>query len=791
MNRTWKLGVRLLMPRYEIGFIAEQIKMIFAWSPETFVRIPVVNGKFYRDILNLDYERMKCKQFPEIGPFVLEEEKDGTKYRYRSPRRPLPIDRSLEIQFDAYQQHQQLNWNPPQQRSGRQLSAPNHNTWHPHQKKHHGYKSKYHSKTIQQDPSQTDYLNQDSRGDYGSYVSPQERSKFDNQYQSSTSSSYPQVQDPGFVPPRQDEQIRNNRVAVDLVDEDDEILDVDEVILAANKPSLLMHMDEINQRIDNSNLEHADKIMPRASLTGHDTERIRGGGYSDISEPNDLKSNHQNSYLYLCDVPLDEWKGKAVYTFVQTASQGSVCRDALLVGFARGCIEVNSHDEEIPVKVEIEAYYLSGMGYFENTKMHQSDSDEVWVVNIDQDCEEARVIAKLHSQKKLPSDYHEELQRASLRNTIPDSNQKEVENDRIRNIQGDQEDECAMLQATLSDDQQVRGKEISTKASSFVDALWLGFDQTTYNYICEEQHFGLKPSFNYRSGCNECSLCSLPLERYLTCTVPAKHNKNGSKPIFPRSLGCSLMSDTALADRSSHFNMNIPGRLGEGKILLLKIARLIPASLKFANEDRNQRVDPLLSYRVFDNGANYATWKGFVAECTCTEMLAQALVMLLASIKRTKLPDWWSRQNAGWSTSYAIMAESCLSTLYLHIYVLDVALSDIISRSLKEKSDSQRKSNESNANQNQRMKRYWERAMTQGYKAFEGNNKDKCYHCNDGGHLLCCELCPNVQHHECCDPKLRTDVKLDYWLCDSCINDIDSYDHDEEFEHYQDEDLSS
>ena len=156
-------------------------------------------------------------------------------------------------------------------------------------------------------------------------------------------------------------------------------------------------------------------------------------------------------------------------------------------------------------------------------------------------------------------------------------------------------------------------------------------------------------------------------------------------------------------------------------------------------------------------------------------MLAQALVVLLASIQRTKLPDWWSHRNSGWSTPYAIMTESNLSALYLHIYVLDAALSDIISRSLKEKTKLHNKSNGANDSQNERMKKYWERAMAQGYKVFEGNNHNECYHCSDGGHLLCCELCPNVQHHECGDPKFNNDAKLDHWVCDSCINDIDTY----------------
>jgi hypothetical protein len=83
--------------------------------------------------------------------------------------------------------------------------------------------------------------------------------------------------------------------------------------------------------------------------------------------------------------------------------------------------------------------------------------------------------------------------------------------------------------------------------------------------------------------------------------------------------------------------------------------------------------------------------------------------------------------------------------------------------------------------------------MSYGYEPFEGNNNGECYHCNDGGTLLCCELCPKVQHHECCVPQLSPAVKLDHWMCDSCINDIENYEEEEEeeFEDYQEEDEES
>jgi hypothetical protein len=764
MKGTWKLGIRLLMPRYEMRTISEQIKKMFSWSSETLVRIPIVEGDFYQNVLVLDYERTNCKEFPETGPIILVEKTNGVEYKYKCPRIPLPIDRSIEIQFDKDSRPQQQQWNPFQQQSRSQHPAPY----------YYGYNNNYQHGTVNN--------HQPPWGDR-------------NRDQGYTLSSHARVQDTRSVHHRHD--------VVDLAGEEDGISGAFEPALSTDEPSLLlMHNNEISNFRANANQEHAGVPSQRpSSRNGHYTERIRGGGGSDIDVANNSTTDDKGNYLYLCDVPRNQWKGLAVYTFVQTVSQGSACDDALLIGFARRHIEDKSRAHLVQDKVEVEAHYLSGTGYFEETKMHELDCDEVWVVNPDQDCEEAIVIANLRSQNKLPNDYREDLQRATLKNALSNDNEKLDEQEEKSSQFDDREgggdgdgDGRDRPQSATSDGQQVGGNESTTIATSCTDALRLPSDRTPSIHICEEEHFGTKSSVEYRSGCTECSLCSLPFERYLNCKNWPSENKenNASKPTSPKSLGCSLMSDAVLVEGSSRLDGNIPGQLGEGKTLLLKIAGLIPASLKLKGL-RSEEVDPLLSFRVFDNDENYTTWKTFVAECTCTGMLAQALVALIASIKRTKLPHWWSHRDAGWSTAYATMNESNLSALYLHLYVLDAALSDILSRSLTEKSDLRSRSIEANAVQNQRMNNYWDRAMTQGYKAFEGNHKDKCYHCDDGGHLLCCELCPNVQHHECCDPKLNDDLKLDHWLCDSCIVDIENYEKEDEAEEFEleDGDLSS
>lgn len=777
MKNHLKLGVRLLMPRYDIETIYAQIRKLFSWKTESFIDIPLVKGRIYDHILNVDYERVKCQDYPEVGPIILRETGEtGDLFEYRAPVRALPIDRVIEKFWDAeklrQRQRQQLHQHMLQQQQHYQQHVLHH--------QHRGSFAQQFSPAQpsqspqqsppQQNPNMRQNFSQNTHHTHNNRQSPQEygnsgrpvsqeatgnTGSHDRHGASSTTNSQQ---------PQRNEDSQNNSNAVEIVDLfDEESEGCEEPPLHSDEPSLNMALD---------------------ALLNHDTERIRGGG-SSTNEPDDLAPDTQSNYSYLCDVPKDQWNGVAVYTFVQTASKGSVCDDALLVGIVKGRIEAHSSDTEIPDKVEIETYYLSGTGYFEKVKVHQTDSDDVWVVNIEEDSEEARVIAKLRSQDRLPSSYQEELQKMVLRTSSSGNSEDHKEQQAATTLVEQQDEQVGDQPATAATtrDQVATTKESHASKICCADALRLPDDQLPNNYTCEEQALTKKAFAENDIGSHDCSLCSLPFERYLVCNWTHEHTKDAPKQTLFRSLGHSLMSDTILTDQASSLDGSLPGRLGEAKSMLLQIARLIPVSLKIPANDVHQRWGgPLQSFRIFDNDDNYAIWQDFVTECVCTDMLAQGLVGLLASIQRSKLPHWWSRKDSGWSTPYALLAGSSLSTLYLHIYVLDAALSDVLSRSLKDVSTPGKKSAEINALQNLRMNEYWQRAIAQGYKAFKGDHYNRCYHCDDGGQLLCCDLCPNVQHGECCNPPLTADAKLDHWLCDSCISDIDSYEDDIDYE---------
>ena len=786
MDRHLKLGIRLLMPRYDIRTILDQIRNVHSWEAERFIDIPLVKGRIYKHILTMDYERMKCKNYPEVGPYILEETKDGTLYQYQVPRRALPIDRTIEKFCDAekLRQQQQLQQQrlqhqhqleqqrlQQQQHYQQQLQRQQFQQQHVQYHQHWGstqqqFSPVQPSRSPQQSPNMRQNFSQNTQH---AHNDPQNTHEYE--YGNSESSVSHEAAGNtgshdrhGALATTNSQQPQQNSNVVDLVDlVDEESESNKEPPLRSDEPSLNMMLD---------------------AALDHDAERIRGGG-SSLNEPDDVALDTQSNYSYLCDVPKDQWNGVAVYTFVQTASKGSVCDEALLVGIVKGRIEAHSNDMETPDKVEIETYYLSGTGYFENVKVHQTDSDDVWVVNIEEDSEEARVIAKLCLQDRLPSSYQEELQKKVLRKSSS-GNSEDHKEQQVATMLVEQQDEQVGDQsptATNPRDPGATTKESHVSKLCCADALRFPDDQLPNNYTCEEQPLTIKAFTENNISSHDCSLCSLPFERYLVCTGSHEHTKNGLKQSFFRSLGHSLMSDTILTDQVSSLDGKLPGRLGEAKAMLLKIARLVPGSLKIPANDVHQRWDgPLQSFRIFDNDDNYAIWREFVTECVCTDMLAQGLVGLLASIQRSKLPQWWSRKDSGWSTPYAILAGSSLSVLYLHIYVLDAALSDVLSRSLKDKFSSGKKSAETNALQKLRMNEYWRRAMAQGYTAFKGDHYNGCYHCDDGGQLLCCDLCPNVQHRECCIPPLTADAKLDHWLCDSCISDIDTYKDDADYE---------
>ena len=156
-------------------------------------------------------------------------------------------------------------------------------------------------------------------------------------------------------------------------------------------------------------------------------------------------------------------------------------------------------------------------------------------------------------------------------------------------------------------------------------------------------------------------------------------------------------------------------------------------------------------------------------DASSTLMLSQAYVTLLASIQKNKLPNWWKCESTGWSTAQVIMTSPSLSFLQLHIYVLDGAIAEFLCSALQDSPAAQRVSSGSTKD---RVEKYSKLAKKVGFPKFNGVHNEVCYVCEDGGLLLCCDLCENTAHPNCFDPPVPED--LDAWICSGCINDIKS-----------------
>jgi hypothetical protein len=156
-------------------------------------------------------------------------------------------------------------------------------------------------------------------------------------------------------------------------------------------------------------------------------------------------------------------------------------------------------------------------------------------------------------------------------------------------------------------------------------------------------------------------------------------------------------------------------------------------------------------------------------------MFSQALVVLMGSIDRTKMPFWWKQDGVGWSTFQMLMANANMDLFFLHLYVLDAALAETIGRSLMGDKSS-KKTNKRKGSTQQQMARWVTFAMelVPSFTPNTGSHDCDCMYCDDGGDLLCCEYCSNVAHAECCEPVIeQAEITADLrWICDSCINDI-------------------
>jgi hypothetical protein len=210
------------------------------------------------------------------------------------------------------------------------------------------------------------------------------------------------------------------------------------------------------------------------------------------------------------------------------------------------------------------------------------------------------------------------------------------------------------------------------------------------------------------------------------------------------------------------------GEIGVVKAFLIHIASITQHALKRVPEESRQS--------VWEEG-NYMNWRSQVERARNLMSLSQAYIVLLRSIETGKLDAWWRNKSSGWNSPGAITRVPSFDALLLHLFVLDLALTQYLTTNKTLSTSAQRAVSHipeglRGMTVEDRMKAVLVFAGEIGRQPFNGVSNSYCLQCNDGGTLLECEFCENVQHANCSNPPVDDPEHLEAWVCNSCMIDL-------------------
>ena len=255
------------------------------------------------------------------------------------------------------------------------------------------------------------------------------------------------------------------------------------------------------------------------------------------------------------------------------------------------------------------------------------------------------------------------------------------------------------------------------------------------------------------AGSMDCTLCSRNEEAVLC----VQNRSTG--------IGCSTLSGVCFPSKvCTQQTRGGCGQLRKVKSLLINLAKHIPESLRLESCDTFD-----LRMYLWEE-QNYQSWYKLVESCTSRNHVLQALVSLLYSLKKAKMPHWWRASRGGWASAHAVMCLPSLSSVALYLYVLDAAVSEYESTvSLKAKIRSCPPQLEQLC-ETERMATIVEWGALVSMPLYGGSRGCLCAVCHRGGRLLSCEFCDMVQHSNCA--QIVDSTKLKRWVCVSCSKDI-------------------
>lgn len=272
-----------------------------------------------------------------------------------------------------------------------------------------------------------------------------------------------------------------------------------------------------------------------------------------------------------------------------------------------------------------------------------------------------------------------------------------------------------------------------------------------------------------------CKTCNAPSERFKSWNV---YPVTGQKSY--QGAGCALLSDLYHSENKVSAiacHRERAGLLGVAQHMLLRAAYNLPEAVKNVEadsatvrqfSDKQSLIFPLWS------GTNFDIWRDFVSGCTGSRSLAQGFLVLVTSIERSLLPDWWSNPGKGWLSAQSLMFKPTLAKVLLHLIAFDTAVAEFVLTAGTSPHNNDERDNVpaslATFPLEQRMTLVAKWADELNVPRFEGAYTNFCCKCDDGGDLLCCEYCSSVQHPGCCSPPLPNDPPV--FVCSVCIADI-------------------
>lgn len=270
----------------------------------------------------------------------------------------------------------------------------------------------------------------------------------------------------------------------------------------------------------------------------------------------------------------------------------------------------------------------------------------------------------------------------------------------------------------------------------------------------------------------ECKLCCAGF----TNSSALAGQQGVGRNVLPGRMGCSLFRvcfpEVGTNTRVSTIQTG-SGYLGAATAALVQLSSVIPKSLKL--DASKQLLDPDQPCDILWDEDNHMSWRTQVEASVNVRSLAQAYVILLRSLNKSRLPPWWRGSKCGWDSPVVILNLSSFQAFFLHLFVFDLALAEY---SFSTNAEVKVTNNAPDIPEEllklpieQRMATVIKWAEELGYDRFTGESGDSCIQCGDGGDLLCCEFCKNVQHASCCRPPIIDSSNFD-WVCDPCTNDF-------------------